>query len=327
MVSKVYNNVFAMFIQKIYHGYLTSMLDDKGMFLSSLSGIKKIIILVLFVFGHFQGLKAQFVEFGFNLSGNTYQGDISPLTWRLSMQGANFAYGLNAGYHFNKYLSLKISYNLGSIEADDKYAVDKWRRDRNLNFRTDIREWALTADVFFLEYLKFFRKYDLKPYLKTGVALFSFNPQGLYKGKWYDLQPLGTEGQGLSGSDKQPYDLTQIAIPFGFGLCYDINRYIRVGFEISPRITFTDYLDDVSTEYPDFEKLLKERGQMAVNLSYKGDLLPGGIEPEEIINLGRGNSKDNDWYVFTSFTFSVLFDPVYENIKRKTFNGARKCTF
>ena len=125
MVSKVYNNVFAMFIQKIYHGYLTSMLDDKGMFLSSLSGIKKIIILVLFVFGHFQGLKAQFVEFGFNLSGNTYQGDISPLTWRLSMQGANFAYGLNAGYHFNKYLSLKISYNRGSIEANDKYAVDK----------------------------------------------------------------------------------------------------------------------------------------------------------------------------------------------------------
>lgn len=77
------------------------------------------------------------------------------------MQGANFAYGLNAGYHFNKYLSLKISYNRGSIEANDKYAVDKWRRDRNLNFRTDIREWALTADVFFLEYLKFLENMTL----------------------------------------------------------------------------------------------------------------------------------------------------------------------
>jgi hypothetical protein len=113
------------------------------------------------------------------------------------MQGANFAYGLNAGYHFNDYFSVKISYNNGSIEADDKYAVDEWRRKRNLNFRTDISEWSLTTDIFFMEYFKLFRRYNVKPYVKTGVALFSFNPQGLYKGKWHDLQPLSTEGQGL----------------------------------------------------------------------------------------------------------------------------------
>jgi hypothetical protein len=110
-------------------------------------------------------------------------------------------------------------------------------------------------------------------------------------------------------------------------LCYDINKYIRVGFEISPRITFTDYLDDVSNQYPDFDQLKNEKGQMAVNLSYKANLLQGGIEPEDLVNFGRGNSKDNDWYVFSSFTFSVLFDPVYEKIKKKNFNGARKCTF
>ncbi|MFZ1703598.1 MAG: DUF6089 family protein [Saprospiraceae bacterium] len=271
--------------------------------------------------------KGQFFEVGFNLAGTTYQGDISPLRYRFSVQGASFAYGLNLGYHISPYYSVKVSYNKGSIDAADKYSVDAWRKERNLNFRTDIHEWSLVTDIFFLEYSKFFRKYNLKPFLRVGVAVFSFNPQGEYKGKWYDLQPLATEGQGLKGSDKEPYKLTQLSIPFGFGLCYDINQYIRVGLDISPRITFTDYLDDVSTDYPDFDQLGRSRGQMAVNLSYKGNLLPGGYAPEDIPTVGRGNPKDNDWYIFTSFSLAILFDPVYENIKRKTFNGARKCRF
>lgn len=272
-------------------------------------------------------VQAQFVEVGFNLAGTTYQGDISPLKYRFSFQGAKFAYGVNLGYHVSNHFSFRISYNHGSIAAADKYAVDTWRRDRNLNFRTDINEWSLTADYFFLEVNSFFRKYELKPFLRFGVALFSFNPQGEYKGNWYDLQPLGTEGQGLPGSSVAPYNLTQVSIPFGFGLCYDINEYIRVGVDLSPRITFTDYLDDVSTYYPDFEKLGSVRGQRAVDLAYKGNLLPGGKPADQLSGIGRGNPGDNDWYIFSSFTVSIIFDPVKEKIKKKTFNGARKCPY
>ena len=271
--------------------------------------------------------QAQFVEIGFNLAGTTYQGDISPLRYRFSFQGAKFAYGLNLGYHLNRNFSVRVSYNKGSIAASDKYAADAWRRERNLNFRTDIREWSLTSDIFFLEYSRFFRKYDLKPFVRVGIALFSFNPQGEYNRQWYDLQPLSTEGQGLPGSDAQPYKLTQLSIPFGFGLAYDLNQYFRVGFDVSPRITFTDYLDDVSRDYPDFALLEQEKGPMAVNLSYKGNLIPGGLSPDKLTTVGRGNSGDNDWYIFSSVSISVVFDPVVERIKRRTFNGARKCTF
>ncbi len=285
----------------------------------------KLLLFFLIIFT--TPLAAQFVEIGFNIAGTTYQGDISPLKYRFSFQGTQFGYGINLGYHLNDRFSLRISYSHGQIQASDRYAVDDWRRNRNLNFRTKIYEWAVTTDIFFLEYYKFFRKYDLKPFVRTGIAYFSFNPQGSYDGKWYDLQPLSTEGQGLPGSDQQPYALQQIAIPLGFGLSYDLNEYFRVSLDVTPRITFTDYLDDVSTDYPDFDMLRAEKGEMAVNLSYKGNLLPNGIKLEELTTKGRGNSKDNDWYIFSSISVSVLFDPILERKKRKSLNGARKCVF
>lgn len=285
------------------------------------------ILFIFFLFIQFSPLKSQFVEVGFNLAGTTYQGDISPLRYRFSIQGAKFAYGINVGYHVSEYFAFRVSYNRGSIEADDKYAADEWRRDRNLNFRSDLSEWSFTGDFYFLEFSRFFRKYSLKPFLRAGVALFSFNPQGFYKGEWYDLQPFGTEGQGLPGSTKNRYALTQLSIPFGMGLCYDANQYFRIGVDLSPRITFTDYLDDVSDQYPDFDLLAAQRGQMAVNLSYKGNLLPGGVQPTDLPKIGRGNPADNDWYIFSSITVSLLFDPVVERIKRKTFNGARNCPY
>src|SRR5690606_15133936 len=102
----------------------------------------------LIYFTTFQTTHAQFVEVGFNLAGMTYQGDISPLRYRFSFQGAKFAYGVNLGYHISNHISCRLSYNHGSIAAADKYAVDPWRKKRNLNFRTDISEWSLTTDFF-----------------------------------------------------------------------------------------------------------------------------------------------------------------------------------
>ncbi len=67
--------------------------------------------------------------------------------------------------------------------------------------------------------------------------MFSFNPQARNvdplaenKDHWYDLQPLGTEGQGLTG---QPvlYSLTSFSIPFGLGLKVNFLRNFSFGAE------------------------------------------------------------------------------------------------
>ena len=48
--------------------------------------------------------------------------------------------------------------------------------------------------------------------------------KGLYNGKWYDLQALGTEGQNTSANTSNYYRLNQIAIPVGFGYKKNINK-------------------------------------------------------------------------------------------------------
>ncbi|MBC7885629.1 MAG: hypothetical protein H7X99_09150 [Saprospiraceae bacterium] len=271
-------------------------------------------------------LNAQTIEIGGSFGGATYQGDISHLSSKLSIEGARFLKGLHVGYLFSEYASLKFKWSNASLRADDKGSADFWRVERNLHFRTDIRELALVCEFELLDVFKSLRKYRIKPFVNFGVALFTFNPQASFKGQWYDLQPLGTEGQGLPGYGK-PYSLNQISLPFGFGFKYFFNEELYIAFEISPRITFTDYLDDVSSKYPDFELLRQHHGDVAVQLSYQADKRPGGkpLTPDEL--KLRGNPNDNDWYIFNSLIIGYKFN-VGKYLKgRKSFRQGRKCHF
>lgn len=56
---------------------------------------------------------------------------------------------------------------------------------------------------------------------------------------------------------------------------------------------FTDYLDDVSTVYPDKTLLLAKRGQTAVELSDRSLIDGLGAKDRQ-----RGDSKGNDSYSF-----------------------------
>jgi hypothetical protein len=108
---------------------------------------------------------------------------------------------------------------------------------------------------------------------------------------------MGTEGQGSTVSNgNKPYSLTQIGIPFGLGLKYSLLKKFCIGLEWGMRKTFTDYLDDVSTVYPDPIIIEAESGPVAAALSdrtYK--------DPGQVVNntgLQRGNSHTKDWYSF-----------------------------
>ncbi len=126
---------------------------------------------------------------------------------------------------------------------------------RNLHFRNDLKEFALTG---IFKIIPDSRSYDRRPqfspYLFLGIAAVAHNPMAripdLDGERWQKLQPLGTEGQGSPGY-KDPYSLVQFAVPFGLGLRYKINARFDVGAELGFRFTSTDYLDDVARYYPD----------------------------------------------------------------------------
>ena len=211
--------------------------------------------------------------------------------------------GLFARLNRNRLWSYRLSFSYGVVSANDADSNAENRQRRNLNFRSRILELALTGEFNFLG-----RDRRFSPYIFGGVALFNFNPEAEYQGRRVALQPLGTEGQGMENFPGR-YSRTQLSIPMGLGFKFAINDRLNIGLEAGLRKTFTDYLDDVSGSYVNYNELLAGNGQLAANLANRtGEFL--GTDPV-IVATGtqRGNPDSKDWYFMSGVTLSYnLFD-------------------
>jgi hypothetical protein len=69
--------------------------------------------------------------------------------------------------------------------------------------------------------------------------------------------------------------------------------------ELGIRKLFTDYLDDVSSQYADPADLLAGKGQLSVDMSYRGDELANGDPSYPAKGAIRGGEKFKDMYYFT----------------------------
>jgi hypothetical protein len=154
----------------------------------------------------------------------------------------------------------------------------------------------------FLPYITGDDKKVFSPYLFIGLALFHFNPQANLNNQWYDLQAVGTEGQGSFAYKSDRYKLTQVSVPFGAGIKYSVSKRLCIGAEWGLRKTYTDYLDDVSTVYADPRLIMAEQGEAAATLS---DPTIDGTDPS-FAKPGRqrGGSRTRDWYSFSGIMIS-----------------------
>jgi len=224
-----------------------------------------------------------------SLSGGlmNYQGDLQGK--RITFDQANPYFGIGAYYELTDKIFIRAGVISGKVGAHDKYS--QLNSSRNLSFTSQVTEFH-----FGLEYdLIKSAEHTLTPYLYAALAGFHFNPYAMdADGQKVYLQPLGTEGQGfVPGREK--YALTQLAIPFGGGLKIAINENVFVRVEAVMRKLFTDYLDDVSATYADQTSLLRNNGQAAVNLAFRGsEINPVLTYPAE--GRVRGNPKSKDFY-------------------------------
>jgi hypothetical protein len=228
---------------------------------------------------------------------SNYQGDLIDKYYIGKL--AKPAIGLTGMYDLSDRVSLRAGLTFAKIAGSDKYISKENLIARNLSFESRITEFSLLGEfnVFNLNSIRW------SPYFFGGLAVFKFNPYtyDTSNTKYY-LKPLSTEGQGLDQyPESKPYSLTQFAIPFGGGIKYAINDRFRIGLELGFRKTFTDYLDDVSTNYADAADLFAARGAKAVELAYRADELPGGNPTYPAKGAQRGGSKQQDLYYFTGF--------------------------
>ena len=236
---------------------------------------------------------------------SNYGGDLQQTHFELATTHA--AQGVYIRHYLNPTLSVKASFLKGAIEGADANYEDLLIRQRNLSFRSDLYEVALTAEVALGVYGAGGKR-TAAPYFFTGLAAFHFNPQALHDGTWIDLQPLGTEGQGSRMyPGNNPYKLTQVSVPVGFGFNFRVQQRIVLGYEFGYRHTFTDYLDDVGGVYPDIPAYYKE-DPLAAGLSYRVREVRGHTATDAGYPTGeeRGDSSTNDHYFFGGFTVAIL---------------------
>ena len=254
-------------------------------------------------------------EVGIFLGGSYYTGDLNPNKHFLQTK---FAGGLLYRYNISPRWALKVSALIGGLEASDQNS--KANIERNLSFRSYIFDFSPQIEFNFLQYIMGDKKHFISPYIFAGLSVFNFDPKAQENGQWYALHSLGTEGQGttIPGKNK-PYSLTSIALPFGLGVKISPARFLSLGLEWGIRKTFTDYIDDVSTVYPDPVILAAENGAIAAALSDRSLTDQG-----KHVDLERGNSRTKDWYVFTGLTATIRIKtksarcPAYKQHPRTT---------
>lgn len=242
---------------------------------------------------------AQYYEAGVGIGLSLYYGDLNAPDLSTNLTNSRFAIQGFARYLPHANYGVRANLMIGRLYGDDNKSKEQFQKTRNLRFHSILVEASVMGEYYLFGYDAREGTQLFSPYATAGVALFYFNPKADYQGQTYALQPLGTEGQGLPGMPSK-YSRLSFAIPFGGGIKFKINDRWNFNVELLARKTFTDYIDDVSTNYVDINELSAANGPISAALSNRiGEAL--GSEPVNLPGGKRGGSGVDDYY----FSFMI----------------------
>ena len=258
-------------------------------------------------------------EFGGDAGVSLYDGDLVNTPFQLSELKPSVT-GF-AKYYFSPRFAVRAGLSYGKISGDD---LERESSDeRNLRFQSNIFEFSTLAsfDILDTEFKQFV------PSIMGGVGIFHHNPKAPVNGVMTELQPLGTEGQGIRGYE-EPYKLWEISIPYGVKLKYNIGENNFVHFTWLTRKTFTDHLDDVSRRDYVPPSILIQNGETAVAAAYMADeaepLWPPYSAFEDPIvreRFPRSLSEGEDMFHTIGFGFSLFLPDEKRSQIRKNRKG------
>ncbi|MDZ4715028.1 MAG: DUF6089 family protein [Cytophagales bacterium] len=311
----------------------------------------------------YRGTKARFGKgkvysaVGFSLNAVNYYGDLAPSPSKIStdLSFTKPGFAISYMHRFGPRFSVMGQFMFATLKGSDNESASPgdlengiFRYKRNMSFRNQIKELSAVAMFdLFENQSTYMSRAKWTPYVYAGLALVLHNPQAIapatdlqgnalsQAGEYVDLQPLGTEGQysTLSPTDVntgiKPYSLLQIVIPFGLGARFRLTDVLDLSADIGLRYTFTDYLDDVSANYVDLNKL---NSPLAQAMSYRTNELYNNNPPNprasgipgvnveggygmEAFDNKRGGKNDNDVYMVTSIRLTYIIRPNFHQAK------------
>jgi hypothetical protein len=255
---------------------------------------------------------AQSIEFGVYGGVSNYIGDVSEQKMRFDQFHPSAA--IMGRYNVSKRFTLKGMIAYGKISGADSLASKPKNQMRNTNFHSDIYEFSVHGEYNLVpNKLSGRGGRPFVPYIFGGIGIFHFNPKTEFGGNIYELQPLGTEGQGTTQyNNLKKYDLTTICLPMGVGIKKRISQSFVVGVEAGLRFTFTKYLDDVGGKYANSNVVARAYGPTAGSLANRtGEVatdypnLP--IAKEGDLRTTPGIILGTDMYFLAGFSVSYIF--------------------
>jgi len=269
--------------------------------------MKKALLLVLSIFIAVGLSKGQSSEFGLSIGASGYKGDLNQTMFNKDL--INFpAFGFHFRRCINNYWSYKAQINFMRIDAADSLIDDGYQQYRNLSFKSKIQELTFQFEFNFFGFQSANKETRFSPYITSGLSIFHFNPKAELNGEWWELQPLGTEGQGSPQyTDRKKYKRISAALVIGGGIKTRVTDRFSIALEIAARRTYTDYLDDVSKTYADKNAIDAANGYTAVLLSDRSS----DQTNNDNMDRQRGNRNDKDWYYFAGLQINYLLSKKY----------------
>lgn len=207
------------------------------------------------------------------------------------------ALNVAAAYRYSPQLTLRAEaqvYYIRGTQQDTHLAYN------NLSFR------SVNPDIWAGVQWDFWRadnrNHVIIPYALAGAGLTYLTPRTTYKGQTVSLAPLHTEGVA--------YNRLPLILRYGLGVPIAATERFKFHLEGTYTHVFSDYVDDVSTVYPDRSTM----EPMAATLS---DRRPELGQPLNPTGAKRGNSGRRDGYfILSARLIFVIITPSQRNYRR-----------
>ena len=242
-------------------------------------------------------------EWEISVLGGTsgYMGDLNPEN---PIAFNDWAAGASVKYNLNHTWGIRANFAYANLFTYDGNSGVRQRRERDLGFFGTVKEAALLVDFNFFKWLPQRGRIVYTPYIFAGVGGISFNP------KWYLPYATGETPRKVNLRDAQteyhevdnphPYASYAFSIPFGAGFKYNLRGPWSVGVEVGYRLALTDYLDDVSGNYPTQPSPSLPAGIAVTDWQY----LAYRESATAVPGSQRGDGRPYDSYMIAGFTLS-----------------------
>jgi hypothetical protein len=265
--------------------------------------MKLLPITILFILLNPFDAKSQHFEIGAMMGVSNYWGDLAPYP---VLTETHPAFGGFARVNMSSSFAFTFNLIRATISGDDNNFEDQ--KIRNLNFTSPLTEFSSIVEFNFMKFGVDVNEKRQTPYVYIGLSLTQYDPSATYGNVTTQLRNVRTE--------EVQYGLFAVTVPMGFGYKWQFDNHIALNWNIGFRRSYSDYLDDVSTVYPDNFDNIRTR---------KGANLATVTDPSARNNLGipisekgyrRGNADFTDWYVISTVSLSYRF---YKKLKCRRF--------